>query len=61
MTEDPYLIGQKLRPADRKGLMTRPGSGSFSKAVWDRLMKAGLMDEAFHPTELGYKVRATLR
>lgn len=54
----PREIGEALKPADLKGLLSRPGQGNFSSAVLHRLMKAGLMDEQFDPTDLGYEVRA---
>lgn len=60
MAKTPREIGEALKPADLKGLMSRPGSGAFSSAVWHRLMDAGLMDQHFDPTDLGYEVRAAM-
>lgn len=54
-------IAAKLSTADRKGLLSRPGSANFSSAVLARLDKAGLIDRAtYHPTDLGYDVREIL-
>lgn len=54
-------VANKLRPADRKALLSTPGRGAFSSASWTRLRDAGLMDENFYPTDLGLEVIAELR
>lgn len=55
--EELRTIAEGLKPADLKGLLSRPGRGDFRSSTWKRLVDAGLMDDHFYPTELGYAVR----
>lgn len=57
----PAEIAAKLKPAERKGLLSRPGSANFSSAVLARLDKAGLISASdYYPTDLGWEVRKAL-
>ena len=53
-------IAEQLAPADKRALLSKPGSGAFSSAAFNRLINNKLMDRNFWPTELGWEVRAEL-
>lgn len=60
MSDDPNAIAERLKPTLKRALLSRPGSGSFSTGAWHKLMDAGLMDDHFWPTDLGFDVRKAL-
>lgn len=54
-------IADRLKASDRRGLLSRDGSGSFTVAVLDRLSKAGLIDPySYCLTDLGWRVRLVI-
>jgi hypothetical protein len=53
-------IAEQLSSADKRALLSKPGSGNFSTAAFERLRHNMLMDSNFYPTELGWEVRIEL-
>lgn len=54
-------IAGRLKLSDRRGLLSRDGSGAFTIAVLDRLSRAGLMDPySYFLTDLGWRVRLVI-
>lgn len=60
ITDTAREVAPTLKPALRKGILSKPGSGDFSSATRDRLADLGLIDESYRPTLLGWAVRKAL-
>ena len=54
MNDDLVEVLGKLKPSDRRAMLTRDGAGEYSGAVFDRLHALGLVDRNFRFTELGH-------
>lgn len=58
---DPADVAILLTPAQRRGILSKPGARNFSLAVERALIEYGLLDPRDRfPTDLGWEVRTHL-